>query len=57
MQSITTVGNSQTGELLEGKKYLQVTEMAISEYCGENQRKEKKEEEKDLMRQIAFNYP
>lgn len=52
MQSIISVGNSQIGKLLEGEKNPQVTEAAISKYCGEKRKKE----EKGLMRQIAFNY-
>lgn len=39
------------------KKNPQVTEVAISKYCGEEEGKWRKEEEKGLMRQIAFNYP
>lgn len=37
------------------KKNPQVTEVAISEHCGEKEKREN--EEKGLMRQIAFNYP
>lgn len=58
MQSIISVDNSQIGKFLEGKRKIpQVTEAAISKYCGEKVRKREKEEEKGLMRQIAFNYP
>lgn len=60
MQSITSVGNSQIGKLLKGKKNKinpQVTASAISKHCGKKEGKRTKEKDKGLMRQIAFNYP